>query len=615
MALMALAMNLKSPQNYQYGKRVISNKVYLANIHVFNCLNPGNDPFTNTAAQRHPIPNVIVSLCSIVGRPDGSGNFYSKNPEVLPVPHYSSHAYHITFLNVSTDEEADIFRIFYEKLSLTAIQHQYFDYKMSKFIKKFHQFDAPAFKMEVLRSRWNIDDLILLGSNVSLLRLLSFLNDQVPRSLEEKMNRSKNISDFSADMLFYTMYSGWRQTCRHPTKFDKLKSLTLNFNAYDRIFCDAFDYYNLHFDAYWNLWDLYWLRGRFLRDDLVSSFPPDPGSHVLYYASPHISYFLMQQPPLKFTFIFRPFSRPLWIILVCTVSIFLCIFNFYSPVVNGLLGNQLRNAVIPFSTESLNTSTVENDQTNMSKRFESNINLLFGILQTKLTAAYTGMILYGIINPLFPWTPNTFSELNKTTNYRPAIAFVSPVEAVNLQDNFVLNGIPIERWNERTNHSPTDYLMEDDKDKAFYYAPLTYDDKMDLWISGREFLSVTAPFLKQIKKANDKVLPEMRYISVAAGATRMHFLLDAIKRLYTMGSWMRYWYLEQNFYKNVAPIIVARLLSELGIAEEHHYGSSRPLLLQDLVASFVVAGIGIVISGGIFLAESLYFCCKRRGVS
>lgn len=416
------------------------------------------------------------------------------------------------------------------------------------------------------------------------------------------MHRDKNISNLVPHTLFYRVISGRGHKCKHGSIWKQLQSLTLNYNAYDRIFCDAFQYYNLHFQGYWNDQDMYYLRGRLIRDEILSSFPPE-SSKTVYYASPMMTFVVLQRDAVTETFIFRPFPKSLWGLIVVSMG------------------------MLQISHYLAKRGSVKNVEEFDTKRFKNVIDFTSGMCRTVIVSAYGGMILLGILYPEYYWTPDTFSDLNGTTNYKICTSCYSPLKHTLLIERFKLNRILEENWVVRKMRYPAEYLAAAKKiggiselaefqerkngsEKALFLAALAYDDKINLWIKGREFLHLTYSIFGKIKLAHDRVLSEIRYISLPSGATRMHFLLDAMKRGFTSGVWMRYHLLEMNYYKNVAPLIVKRIKRESNISgrfeiEESH---RRSLTLNDLYLCFAINGIGLVAASSSGLIEMI--SCK-----
>lgn len=526
-----------------------------------------------------------------------------------PIAHFSSHRFLIHFVNINTDKQIAIWRVIYERLVITSIQRRAFQryYTDHNTTTDYQHYDPTAFKMEFLRSRWNLDEIMLHDSHAAY-TLLIFGKDEghLPTSIERRMNRHNNVSDFIHRLkMYYRVVSGRGHRCTHATRLEKLKSLTENFNAYDRIFCDAFEYHDIPSEGYWNSDDIFYHRGHLIRDDILSAFPPD--AKAVYYASPMITFVVLQREPVTWIFIFRPFPNSLWGLIV------LILLTLKGAKAMIKVAGTTQNDV--FDLKSLK----------IRKRYRNALEIITGFYRIIIMSAYSGMILLGILYPIYSWIPDTFTGLNYTKNYKVCTSFDAPIKDTFLIEKFKLNAVPREMWKVRSERYPAQYLAsqnhgessesENRNDSKSFYATLMYDDKMNLWLKGREFLPLTHSFFEKIKPAKEHVLAEIRYASIAAGATRLHFVLETIKRGFTSGLWMRYHYLEINYYKNVAPLIVKRLNMEKAIAKGKQgsmngesSGNRRALTTYDLYSSFIVNVVGLAVA---YLFWMMELCSNR----
>ncbi|CAL8100358.1 unnamed protein product [Orchesella dallaii] len=540
-----------------------------------------------------PSPSVLISICRLWGK-----EYPNETTNVKPIAHFSHHAFLIRFDGISSYEMANMFELIYERLIIPLPQRNFFEY------------DAEIFKKDFLRSRYNLDELIMHQSEGAY-HFFVYNDDQFPISIQKHQEKfkAKNISDL--EMKYY-INSGYHHNCIHDSWYHKLQALTHGFNAYDRIFCDTFERHGLQrsFTPYWNVLDMYWFRGRLLRDELLSTFPPD-ASNVVFYASPKLTFVVLQKDPETWQFVVRPFNKSLWMFLIVYCTIFEVIRHLnialewiYEQIIKLKMKSKKIFSMILYEDRG--------KLKDMAERHKWTIETFHALLRITVTSAYGGMILVGILNPRYPWTPETFAELNHTRNYYVCTAKSSPDGMIeHLNESGKLNGVDKSMIMKRIHETPVDYLVkelkkeEEEKDK--YYAAVMYDDKMNLWLKGRQHIWQTVPFFKKLKPASDKILPEMRYVSVSAGATRLHFLIDTLKRVFTSGTWMRWYYLEQNYYKNVVPIIVDRiLLKDLNSEKMKDDDERRPLTIYDLFSLFAIKGFGSFLAFTIYVLESWY---------
>lgn len=533
----------------------------------------------------------LFSYCHL---PDNQTTFpLPKKTNFVAVSHYSLHSYVVVLKDINS--EAWKLKSFYEQCLVSSNHFALLNYISLKY-REFSQFDVTESVTNFIRTRWNLDQIILINSQKSL-DIFDY-QGQFPKSLQAKDKRyqQNNVSDLN---LMYFITSGYGQQCTHENLYNKLSSLTLNFNAYDRIFCDVVEHHGLQhvFQGYWNHDDMYYLRSVLIRDGLMSSFPPDTSTAV-FYACPQLTFVVLQRNPITWLLVIRPFEYSLWILVYVTVGVLGTICNF--------------DRIIDHFSYSLSILT------NCLNKCSKASDICIGLLQILLTSAYSGMILVCILHPLYPFIPKTFEDLNGTTNYFIASGLHSPEGIIKyLQDMNILNKIKNDMINDRTRETPAEYI-EYSLSSEFanvtgnhnkFYASVMYDDKMRLWMKGRFIISKTARFLHNIRPAVKKVLPETRYFSVPAGATRLHFLMKTMKRVFTCGTWMRWYKLELNYYSNVAPIIAANKLRSMGKGDSIDQKQHRPLTINDLISVFAIKMIGAGIASLVCLIE-LCISCK-----
>ncbi|CAL8068587.1 unnamed protein product [Orchesella dallaii] len=534
---------------------------------------------------------------------------FQETSNVKPVAHFSNHAFLIRFDNINSYYKASLFELIYERLVIPLTHRKLFEYKAIKY-RKYWQYDASIFKKDFLRSRYNIDELVIQNSEGAH-NFFAYLDNQFPISIQKHDEKFKanNISDLS---LKYHINSGYYHTCHYDSLYERLQALTHRFNAYDRIFCDTFERHGLHrsFQPYWDNSDIYLYRDRLLRDEFLSSFPPD-ASNAVYYASPKLTFMVLQKNPVTWQFIVRPFSKSLWVILVVYYVLFK-VFRYLDIILEWINEQTWKLGRRRHDVFKMILYGYQEELNNVKERHGHTVETFHSFLRVIVTSAYGGMILFGILNPIYPWTPGTFAELNQTRNYYVCVAMSSAYGMIEqLKDSNILNGIDNSMILSRTEDLPADYLAKElkkegkDKDKS--YAAIMYDDKMNFWLKGRHHISKTAPFLKRLKPARAKTLPEMRYVSVSAGATRLHFLIDTLRWVFTAGSWMRWYHLEQNYYKNVVPIIVNRILvKDLNLERMREDNESRSLSIYDMYSLFAFIVCGCVLAFTLYIAENLY---------
>ncbi|CAL8100364.1 unnamed protein product [Orchesella dallaii] len=539
---------------------------------------------------------------------------HNETAEIKQVARFRSHAYLIRFVSISSKQQMDVFLAIYERLIITSIQRKFFDQHADFYKAVYNYYDSRAFKLEFLRSRWNIDEISTYQS-VAADEQLQYETYHLPKSMERRKNRHKNLTDIVTDKgLWYKIVSGGGQNCKHDNISSKLRGLTQDFNAYDRLFCDAFEYYSLTFTQYFNPGDLYYLRGILIRDDTMSTFPPD-SSQVVYYANPQVSFVVLTRHPETWMFIFRPFPQTLWMSLFFTLAF--------------LFG--IRSIISAHFELKVNHSYLETKASNFLKeiriRFQNMLGFFNMVLRIVIMSSYGGMVLFGILYPIHQWTPDTFEELNKTKNYVVGTSQWSPISKQHLVDNFVLNGVQEKMWMNRNVTTPAVYLnlefngtviehflfekpmthiVTDTYENEHFFAALAHDDRLNLWMKGRKYLNITYKFLKRIKPAKGKVLLDTRYVSVAPGATRLHFLLDAIKWGFTCGTWMRYQYLEMNYYKIIAPIIVHNMMRAQNLSDVVEESGTQPLNIHHVYSVFVLNLCGLVVASFVWYVESRF---------
>lgn len=521
----------------------------------------------------------------------------------VSISRFSQHSL-ILILDKLGREAAFKVKAFYEFLLISS-QHLAIMQTIAKEYREFRQYGLNDAKNELLHTRWNFDEFVLIDSQPAL-EVLYYYENQLPTFMQEQDERFKtnNVSDLD---LRYYITSGYGQRCTHENLYEKLIALTYNFNAYDRIFCDAVEYHGLQlsFKAHWNHDDMFYLKGRLIRDGIVSTFPPD-ASTAVYYASPKLTFVVLQRNAITWMFVARPFQRYVWIVLIVTFTI-LEIYRHLKQFTVYWHELQLKYKIIKATVFKIVTKSDVAETKDMGNRYARLLEISNGILRVLMTSAYGGMILVGILKPLYPFTPNTFEELNNTKNYFVATALHSSEDIMlHLLDKYILNKIAPEMRVTRSRNTPAEYIefsiSTDFKERKAnnnkYYAAVMYDDKMDLWMRGRFIIWRTAPFLGQIKPAKDKEvgLSEIRYFSVASGATRLRFILVTMKRVFTSGTWMKWFYLEKNYYKNVAPILAVKKLNEMGMEPARDEHEPRQLTLHDLFPVFAIKGLGLVIA-------------------
>jgi hypothetical protein len=325
---------------------------------------------------------------------------------------------------------------------------------------------------------------------------------------------------------------------------EKISSLTNSFNAFDTRFCEVFNHYNLTATVDWWLEQFVHMRHFFVRDDLTSSFPPD--ANAVFYESPGITFIVLKEPATTWGNIFYPFEHKIWVGVI--LSFFIVFFStfVFSKVSRSFLNYNLLIYFIVL--------------TNL-KTYTERVWILFvKIFSFFILSAYSGMILSGYLFPRYLYTPKTFKELNSTDNFIVASSLYTGVYPNLLKDNFILNGIKnwVTHFNNTLVLQPGRYLEIDENDVKNRYAVMMYSDKKDLYISSREQLLLSYRYIHNLHSNNEVVLREMRYISIAPGATKFHFLLKAIKRNFECGVWFRWKHLEENYIKFVAPLIAQK---------------------------------------------------------
>lgn len=550
---------------------------------------------------------------------------YEETCDFKHVSHYSPHSFLIIFKNVAYSDEVRLFRYFYSRLTISAKMIKLYQFHLEKF--HFYAHSPPLriedFKSDFLRSRWNIDEIILSSNTQGVKDYLNY-NGHFPISIQRDNDKFKmnNISDILP--VHYNIYSGYYQKCIHNSTYEKLQHLTYDFNAYDRLFCDAFEYHGLlegSVATHYDLGDIYYLRHSLLRDGLLALFPPD-SANVVYYASPKRMFIVLKSSPETWKFIIRPFTKFAWIFLL-VIAATLAVAHHIRQFLNWICQDNMeveacKGAVVaPFG--GFESQSAADKFEKYESMHEHYLNLVTGIFRVLITSAYGGMILVGILKPLYPWTPSTFAELNRTKNYFIGIPGHSPPFLLEqlIQDH-VINGIKKVMIRNRDSDTPSEFLANalassPDGNDFKPHAIIMFDDKMNFWVKGRRFIETTAPFLKKVKIASEAILPETRYVSVAPGATRLHFLVKTMKRVYTSGTWLRWWKLEENYYKLVAPLVAATKIKEQGLREYPDDHELRPLALHDMFSVFGIFGAFVTFAVGMFLAENTWLAheCVR----
>ncbi len=166
----------------------------------------------------------LFSYCHLPENQNSTSQFH-KNYFVA-VSHYSLHFYTVLLKDINS--EALTFKSFYETCLVSSPHYQSLEYISIKY-REFSQFDVTESVTNFIRTRWNLDQIILINSQA--LEIFNY-QGQFPISLQSKDIRYKqnNVSDLS---LMYFITSGYGQQCTHKNLYEKLASLTLNFNAYD----------------------------------------------------------------------------------------------------------------------------------------------------------------------------------------------------------------------------------------------------------------------------------------------------------------------------------------------------------------------------------------------
>ncbi|CAL8121550.1 unnamed protein product [Orchesella dallaii] len=456
---------------------------YLAKFFVYDCIETKFETVYNEISLSVSSPFVIISLCKIWGTEHSYENF-QETSNVKPVAHFSNHAFLIRFDNINSYYKASLFELIYERLVIPLTHRKLFEYKAIKY-RKYWQYDASIFKKDFLRSRYNIDELVIQNSEGAH-NFFAYLDNQFPISIQKHDEKFKanNISDLS---LKYHINSGYYHTCHYDSLYERLQALTHRFNAYDRIFCDTFERHGLHrsFQPYWDNSDIYLYRDRLLRDEFLSSFPPD-ASNAVYYASPKLTFMVLQKNPVTWQFIVRPFSKSLWVILVVYYVLFK-VFRYLDIILEWINEQTWKLGRRRHDVFKMILYGYQEELNNVKERHGHTVETFHSFLRVIVTSAYGGMILFGILNPIYPWTPGTFAELNQTRNYYVCVAMSSAYGMIEqLKDSNILNGIDNSMILSRTEDLPADYLAKElkkegkDKDKS--YAAIMYDDKMNFWL-------------------------------------------------------------------------------------------------------------------------------------
>jgi len=502
------------------------------------------------------------------------------------VVRFGAHRFTHAFYSADEPQFLACWKIIYAQITLTSHQVNFYKWALQKYTK-YPQYDTQTLISDYLHSQWNQD--IFLPYSPST---MSFLVTQLQENLgqlptlfqrDHQLPPTK-LKDFP--VLFYSPLSGWGGSyCPFKAPILKLlPELTNSFNAYDRLFCDAFDALNVTFTVSYNFGEFRWVRSFLLRDDLVSAFLPDPGA--LFYASPGITFVILKEHPILWNNVLRPFTPLVWGATIAAFSAYILSQEVFAHVGRLMSAPRSRSASI------------------ISKP-QNTLELITSFGQLILTMAYSGMVLVGLLLPVYSWSPRTFQELNKTKRIFGATSYATAIDPHRLISTEVLNGITL--WKDREVErekklTPGMYLHDDEQDEQTRYALLMDDDKKSLFIYGRSELRHTAKYINRLESARESVLQEMRYVSVAPSATKLHGVVATLKKLFQSGSWLRWKYLEDNYYKFVAPSLVLKQLNERCDSTE----GLRSLKLADISTTFIMLGTALGISGICFFVETTF---------
>ncbi|XP_035706480.1 uncharacterized protein LOC118435142 [Folsomia candida] len=547
------------------------------------------------------VQDIIKSANSVKILVGGSclGKMHTLNTsdEWIGVNHiakFGTHSFTHIFYRAS-DSSIESWIDIYSKLQLSQFSKDFFNFSQS-YYRKYDDYNSSTFKTDRLRSLLVKDKFIFIETSASSkAKITHIIHDSItlqnlPEYMQSTINSSKSDgepqTEWGYPTVLYSTLAGWGSRCKFSNIYDQLSNLTLRFNANDMLFCEVFLHFNLthqtsyHFSAY------RWARLFTLRDDLLSAFIPD--SNAVFYSSPGITFVVMKEAPLVWGNIFQPFSPIVWAFLgVCGI-----LSGLFTYCITG-------NA----SYKILSLAKTEKLSQQIWMPIQEYVLLV-------LRSAYGGMILVGLLVPLYPWTPKTFSELNQTNNFIAATAYSEAVQPEHLRDTKVLNGI--KKWRDRevegpAKSTPSSYLEDDANDTAHRYALFMYDDRKLFFTYGRSQLSTTAKYLHRMETNTESVLREMRYISVAIGS-KLQFVVDAIRRNFEAGTWIRWWNLEKNYYKYVAPKLVNKYL-EKSLPEERIDFTERSLKVADVGTILVIWSVGIAMALLHFFFEQFY-CCR-----
>jgi hypothetical protein len=535
-----------------------------------------------------------------------------RYPDSSPqLPRFGSTRYTHIFYQVLNVNLVYYWQDMYSRLTLTKQKLAFYEFS-SKNYKKYPLFEPWVFKIDYYRTQCNQDKFIIKGSRSVVLHALREEHyDQLPTFFLRGNDKRRELGKMH---LMYSTLSGWGQsTCKFSNIYHQLSLLTQDFNAFDMLFCDVFNYYNITPLRDFNFGEFRYMRPFFFRDDLTTSFPPDPNS--VFYESPGITFIMLREEPIVWRGIVRPFTIEVWI----AVAVSLIVALLFTRIV--FFERRSRRWVYLSGADIAGRSLVSNfarmkvQELNSERVWKMSVNTY----RLVLTSAYSGMILGGILEKSYPWSPNTFKELNETNDVVIATALSSAVGLPKLigNDSSLLNGILL-RSNENmksvggrkltiNREDPSEgkpslgmYLLDDENDTDYRYALFMYDDKKYLWIHSKHELWMTNKFIHRIENEKEVVDREMRYMSVAPGATHLHVVIQGIRNCFETGSWKRWKYLEDNYFKYVAPVVA---WSYYGVEED--WGEiGRALNVEDFWSTGWVLSGGLSCGGILFLIEA-----------
>jgi len=516
--------------------------------------------------------------------------FPTESPQL---PRYGANRYTHIFYTVLNPNLLGYWSDMYSRVSLTQQRLDFFEYS-SKNYPKYRNFESWAFKTDYYHSQWNQDRFVIHDSHELILGHISEgTNFQKPTFFQNKEDRVENIQRM---YLMYSTLSGWGgNRCRFYTRQEQLFFLTEQYNAFDMLFCEVFNYFNITPQVDFNFKEVRWTRNFFFRDDLTTSFPPE--SNAVFYESPGITFVMLREPPLFWNNIIRPFTFDVWMfVLACLVIIPACTKVFYKEMSSQPFAifkpscyYSLNSFIGGFSILNRSGNT-EGERVDSSRCWGFSVH----IYRLILTSAYSGMILGNFLNKSYPWSPSTFRELNSTssvilTTFKSSA--VGPDMLIN--KSYLLNGVKgfvIDREDPTYGTKPAlgHFLDDDEKDLEHRYALFMYDDKKYHFIYSKQQLYLTHKYLDKLEINKEVVRRVMRYISVPPSATKLHFIIDGIRNCFESGTWIRWKYLEQNYFKYVAPII-----SKVYYGSERTKNENRPLSLYDLISTGLVWAFGL----------------------